>query len=163
MINLTLADFRRMKDAVKYDFLIVGGGIFGITTAIELCKRGYKVGLLSPDTIPHHLAASTDITKAVRMEYGSDKEYFRMAETSISRWKEWNETLGVTLYHEVGFLMLCKEKMESEKQRYERLSFRNLQEGGYTPERLKSHDLVRRFPAVNASTYIEASVKSRFK
>lgn len=63
----------------NYDFLIIGAGIFGMTTAIELAKRKYKVGILNPNTIPHHLAASTDVTKIVRMEYGSDSEYFRMA------------------------------------------------------------------------------------
>lgn len=66
-----------MNSRLKYDFLIVGGGIFGITAAVELSKRKYKVGLINPDTIPHHLAASTDVTKAVCMEYGSDREYFR--------------------------------------------------------------------------------------
>ncbi|GGA13817.1 FAD-dependent oxidoreductase [Okeania sp. KiyG1] len=75
----------------KYDFLIVGSGIFGITAVVELAKRKYKVAVINPDTIPHHLAASTDITKVVRMEYGTDKEYFRMAEICIDRWKEWND------------------------------------------------------------------------
>ena len=63
-----------------YDFLIVGAGIFGLSAAIELRKRNYRVGILNPDTIPHHLAASTDISKAVRLEYGSDREYFEMTE-----------------------------------------------------------------------------------
>ena len=50
------------------DFLIVGAGIFGITTAIELQKKKYSVAVINPDTIPHPLAASTDISKVVRME-----------------------------------------------------------------------------------------------
>jgi len=93
----------------KYDVLVIGGGIFGVTAAVELAKRKYKVGLLNPDTLPHYMAASTDVTKAVRMEYGSDREYFKMAERSIQLWREWNNVFGKELYHEVGFLMLCRK------------------------------------------------------
>ena len=116
----------------KYDFLIVGSGIFGITAAVELGKRKYKVAVINPDTIPHHLAASTDITKVVRMEYGTDKEYFRMAEICIDRWKDWNELFGQKFYHEVGFLMLCKDKIESDRHKFEKSSYQNLIESGYS-------------------------------
>ena len=120
----------------KYDFLIIGGGIFGVTAAIELTKRKYKVGLINPDTIPHHLAASTDVTKAVRMEYGSDEEYFRMVEICIDRWHAWNDLFGETLYHEVGYLMLCTDNIESEKHTYEKCSYENLVAHGYPTNRL---------------------------
>ena len=63
-----------------YDFLVLGAGIFGITTAIELIQQGYSVAIINPDQIPHPDAASTDISKIVRMEYGSDIEYMKMVE-----------------------------------------------------------------------------------
>ncbi|HLF46704.1 MAG TPA: FAD-dependent oxidoreductase, partial [Chitinophagaceae bacterium] len=75
----------------QYDFLILGAGIFGITTAIELRKKKYSVGILNPDTIPHPLAESTDISKIIRMEYGTDEEYMDMAAECIIKWREWNE------------------------------------------------------------------------
>lgn len=140
----------------NYDFLLLGGGVFGITTAIELAKRRYKVGLLNPDTIPHHLAASTDVTKAVRMEYGSDEEYFRMAALSIERWRAWNDLFGEALYHEVGFLMLCRDRLESEQHQFEQAGYDNLRKYGYRPERLDAQALQQRFPAVNTTTYPEA-------
>ena len=136
-----------------YDFLIIGGGIFGMSTAVELAKRKYKVGLINPDSIPHHLAASTDITKVVRMEYGSDMEYFRMAEICMQRWQEWNEFFGVQLYHEVGLMMLCKEKMETERQTFERNSFENLVANGYETNRMDAQALAKRFPALKEGTY----------
>ena len=142
---------------MKYDFLVIGGGIFGITAAVELAKRRYKVGLLNPDTIPHHLAASTDITKAVRMEYGSDHEYFNMVEICIERWQEWNDFFGRQLYHEVGFLMLCRESIESAQNRYEMESYKNLLAAGYHPQRLDVQALQERFPAVNTDNYHDAS------
>ena len=112
MTNTTLTD----------DFLIIGAGIFGITAAVELAKRKYRVSVINPDTVPHHLAASTDITKAVRKENGSDREYFRMAEICIHRWKAWNNFFGETLYHVAGFLILCKDAIDSARHTFERVS-----------------------------------------
>ncbi len=144
-------------NTLTYDFLIIGAGIFGITAAVELAKRKYRVGVINPDTVPHHLAASNDITKAVRMEYGSDREYFHMAEVSIDRWKAWNDLFGETLYHEVGFLMLCKDSIESERQSYESASYENLIRSGYQSDRLGVAELQKRFPAVNTEVYVDAS------
>lgn len=144
-----------------YDFLIIGGGIFGLSTAMELAQRKYRVGLLNPDTLPHHLAASTDISKIVRMEYGTDSEYFRMAEISIERWHAWNDLLGETLYHETGLLMLCQDKLESKRQRFEYSSVQQLQAHGYATDHLEAQALARRFPAVNASHYSEAHFNPR--
>ncbi|MEM6865817.1 MAG: FAD-dependent oxidoreductase [Bacteroidota bacterium] len=145
----------------KYDVLIVGGGIYGVTAAVELAKRKHKVGLINPDTVPHHMAASTDVTKAVRMEYGSDSEYFRMVEKSIKKWKQWNDFFGEKLYHEVGFLMLCKEAIESERHTFEKYSYQHLMEAGYQPDRLDATAIKKRFPAVNTNEYIDANFNAK--
>jgi glycine/D-amino acid oxidase-like deaminating enzyme len=60
--------------------IIVGAGVNGVTTAIELKKRGYEVVLIDPGPLPHPLAASTDISKAVRATYGADEDYTALAE-----------------------------------------------------------------------------------
>ena len=57
----------------QVDFLVIGAGIFGITTAIELHGRGFSVAVLDPGPLPHPLAASTDISKVIRMEYGDGR------------------------------------------------------------------------------------------
>ncbi len=58
--------------------IVIGAGINGVTAAIELKKRGRKVILLDPGPLPHPLAASTDISKAVRTAYGADEEMPRL-------------------------------------------------------------------------------------
>ncbi|MDH3651141.1 MAG: FAD-dependent oxidoreductase [Saprospiraceae bacterium] len=137
----------------RFDFLIVGAGIFGVSSAIELRKRKYSVALLNPDTIPHHLAASTDISKAVRLEYGSDREYFEMAAICIERWRSWNDLFNADLYNEVGFLMLGKEPLNSPNQSYEKASIHLLKEYGYHTEILDSEEVAERFPALNPTAY----------
>ena len=138
------------------DIQIIGAGIFGLTAAISLKKRGYKVRVVHDGSIPHHLAASTDISKAVRMEYGSDEFYFKMAEKSIHGWHNWNELFGTKLYHEVGFLMLCRKKLETLEQDFEYSSYKMLSRHGYHPSRIDQTTLKADYPALKAESFQEA-------
>lgn len=145
----------------QYDFLVVGAGIFGITAAIELQKRGHQTAVLNPDTIPHPMAASTDISKVVRMEYGADFEYMEMVDAAIDGWHAWNDFFEDKLYHETGFLMLCKQNASDDPESFEGASTRNLIRLGYQPERLSRQDLERRFPAFAAAAYTDAIFNPR--
>lgn len=140
----------------SYDFLIVGAGIFGITTAIELAKRKYQVAIINPDSIPHPRAASTDISKVVRMEYGIDREYADMAEASIQGWKEWNDLFNDTLYHEVGLLMASKTPLSVQKEGYIWDSYQVMLQKGYQPDHLMGTAITDRFPSWDINTYPEA-------
>jgi glycine/D-amino acid oxidase-like deaminating enzyme len=91
--------------------LILGGGVFGLTSALELRSRGWQVTLLDAGSIPHPDAASTDINKVIRMDYGTDEQYTAMGELSIQRWREWNARWGVELFHEDGFLIMTRGEM----------------------------------------------------
>ncbi len=142
-----------------YDFLIIGAGIYGITAAVALRQRKHSVGILNPGTIPHPLAASTDISKAVRMEYGADREYMDMAEASIEGWHAWNDLFRDTLYHEVGFLMLRKQPADANS--FEKTSYDNLLLKAYQPERLDTSAIQRRFPAFETGAYSEAFFNSK--
>lgn len=143
------------------DFLIIGAGIFGITTAVELYKRNYSVAVLNPNQIPHPLASSTDISKIVRMEYGSDALYMDMAAKCIPIWHDWNDLFGEKLYHEVGFMLACRESMESEKHTFEKSSFDNLISRGYKPQRMKENAVAERFPAFKKDVYVDGFYHSK--
>ncbi len=73
---------------------IVGSGIFGVTAALELGRRGHAVDLFDPGPLPHPLAASTDITKMIRMDYGSDEFYMALMEDAFAGWDRWNAEWG---------------------------------------------------------------------
>ena len=133
--------------------IVVGAGINGVTAAIELKKRGHKVILLDPGPLPHPLAASTDISKAVRTAYGADEEYAALAERSIPLWREWNREFGAELYHEVGFLFLRQQRMQPGDFEFE--SLKVLKQHGRKVERIDSATLRERFPAWNAERYCD--------
>lgn len=93
--------------------LILGGGCFGLTAALELRARGWQVTLIDQGPLPHPDAASTDISKVVRMDYARDEQHTAMGERSIERWREWNARWGEDLYHEVGFLVMSRDLMQT--------------------------------------------------
>jgi len=135
----------------KKKAIVVGAGINGVVAAIELRKRGHEVVLVDPGPLPHPLAASTDISKAVRAAYGADEDYTALAEQSREIWRQWNVEFGVELYHEIGFLFMRQRPMQPGDFEYE--SFKLLEQRGHQIERISSKQLLERFPAWNAKRY----------
>lgn len=131
--------------------IVVGAGINGVTSAIELKKRGHDVDLVDPGPLPHPLAASTDISKAVRASYGSDADYSELAARCLGIWRRWNEELGAQLFHEVGFLFMRRSPMEPGDFEFE--SSKTLQHAGRAFDRIDAASLRDRFPAWNATRY----------
>ena len=131
--------------------IVVGAGVNGVTTGIELRKRGHKVILVDPGPLPHPLAASTDISKAVRAAYGADEEYTELAGRSIKLWREWNKAFGVELYHEIGVMFVRQQQMKPGDFEYE--SFKVLERRGHKIERMNSAQLWKQFPAWNPERY----------
>lgn len=137
--------------------VVVGAGINGVTTAIELRRRGHEVVLADPGPLPHPLAASTDISKAVRAAYGAEQEYTELAERSIERWREWNQEFGTQLYHEVGVMFVRRQEMKPGD--FEHESFKTLEERGHKVERMNVPQLWKRFPAWNPELYRDGVIE----
>ncbi|PYM03156.1 MAG: sarcosine oxidase [Verrucomicrobia bacterium] len=135
----------------KQKTIVVGAGINGVVAAIELRKRGHEVVLIDPGPLPHPLAASTDISKAVRAAYGADEDYMALAEQSREIWRQWNVEFGVELYHEIGFLFMRQRPMQPGDFEYE--SFKLLEQRGHRIQRISSKQLREQYPAWNAERY----------
>jgi glycine/D-amino acid oxidase-like deaminating enzyme len=131
--------------------IVIGAGINGVTAAIELKQRRHRVLLIDPGPLPHPLAASTDISKAVRAAYGADEEYTALAQRSIELWRKWNKEFGLELYHQVGVMFVCRQEMKQGDFEYE--SFKILEQRGHKIERMNSARLWKRFPAWNPGLY----------
>lgn len=121
---------------------IVGGGIFGVTAALELRARGCDVTLFDPGPIPHPLAESTDISKIVRLDYGDDALYTAFMETALERWRSWSAS---RYFHETGVLFLRGAPLEPGS--FEGDSFDLLTRRGHRLERLDASSVRTRFSA----------------
>lgn len=141
------------------DIVVVGGGVFGATAALELARRGWRVRLVDRGPVPHADASSTDISKMVRMDYGADVFYHELAEAALEGWEGWNQDWPRPLYHPEGFLVLSTGPMRPWGFEYE--SHRILRERGYSPERVDAATLERRFPKWSAQRYPDGYVSPR--
>ena len=122
--------------------IVVGGGIFGVTGALSLAERGHDVTLLEAGEIPHPHAESTDVSKAVRMDYGADEFYASHMERALERWRDWNAGFGETLFHESGAMFVTREPMAPGGFEYE--SFALLGQRGHRLERLDQSAIAAR-------------------
>ncbi|MDA0311216.1 MAG: FAD-dependent oxidoreductase [Gemmatimonadetes bacterium] len=113
---------------------VVGAGVFGVSAAVELRRRGWAVTLVDPGPLPHAAASSTDVSKVIRMDYGSELFYHRLGEAALEGWDRWNRDWPRELYHENGFLILSAKPMNPGDFAYE--SYQALIEGGHSPVRL---------------------------
>lgn len=131
--------------------LILGGGVFGLTSALELRSRGWQVTLLDAGAIPHPDAASTDINKVIRMDYANDEQYTAMGELSIQRWREWNVRWEEELFHEDGFLIMTRGEMPPGSFEHDSHAF--LSARGHTLIRKDSAALRREHPQWKAESF----------
>lgn len=132
---------------------VVGCGVFGAHAALELAARRFSVTLLDPGPLPHPDASSTDISKAVRMDYGSDELYTELACRCIELWHD------DPLYHEDGFLLMTRSPMRPGG--FEHNGFELLGRRGCPVERIDSTVLRNRFPAWNARRYVDGYFNPR--
>lgn len=139
--------------------IIIGGGCFGMSAAVELQRRGHEVDLFDPGPIPHPLAATADISKVLRMDYGADEDYMALMEQAFPLWDEWNRLWERPLWHPTGFVIMTKEEMQPGSYEFE--SFRLLAKRGHHVERLDSTGLKHRFPAWNAELYSDGYYNPR--
>lgn len=92
----------RLPPSKNDQISIVGAGIFGLSTALHLARRGYK-NVTVYDKQTYHTTqysyfkgcdgASADINKIIRSAYGSQTEYQQLSIEAIEAWKQWNADL----------------------------------------------------------------------
>ena len=128
--------------------IVVGGGVFGAAGALELAHRGHRVTLLQDGGDEHPRAASTDISKLVRMDYGADEFYTALMERALEGWHTWNTRWSSALYHHTGVTILAPKIGDGG---YEGSSLAVLRRRGHPVQRLEAAEVSARFPAWAAS------------
>jgi len=86
--------------------VIVGAGVFGLSTALDLTKRGYRnVTVLDRYLPPAVDGSSVDISRVIRVEY-ADPLYGKMAREAMEGWLDQYKDA----YYQSGFVMLADQK-----------------------------------------------------
>lgn len=138
---------------------IIGGGIFGMTAALELSRRGYAVAVFDRGELPHPQASSTDITKMIRADYGADAFYSDLMHEAFKGWDDWNRAFPRPLYHQTGFLMMMEQPMQPGS--FEMESLQVMQQRDYPVQRIRGEWLRQHAPLWNPERYPDGYYNAR--
>ncbi|KAI1422206.1 FAD dependent oxidoreductase [Xylaria sp. FL1777] len=144
--------------------LIVGSGVFGLSTALWLARSGYRrvtvfdmqdTGTSGYDPRAGIESASADINKIIRFSYGGEIEYQRLASQAAGIWEDWNREIASLaeergeelpevlrrgeprLWYKCGFLRMGAG---SEFSGFELQTLRNMEKEGVRESQFKSDD-----------------------
>lgn len=131
--------------------LVVGTGIFGITAALALRRRGHQVRVVERGTAPSPTATSHDANRIVRADYGADEFYADLAMRAMDGWDRWNREWAPPPFRQDGFVLLAPAPMRAGT--YEGDSYRVLADRGVPLQRLDAAGLTARFPAWETTRY----------
>ncbi|KAG5786006.1 hypothetical protein H9Q73_000306 [Fusarium xylarioides] len=88
----------------KPSVLIIGGGVFGTSTAYHLIQRGYtNVTVVDRFEAPSRDSAGTDLNKVIRADY-PNPYYAQLGLETLAVWKD-PDSLFKGLYRESGWIM----------------------------------------------------------
>ncbi len=123
-------------------YAVVGAGIVGVMTALELRKQGCEVVLYDGWEPGHNRAASSDHHRVTRSAHGSDELYTRWQYESRTRWLELGRDWGVELFRETGGLLLAAVGNSA----WESAAIPTLERLGIPAFKLDPGDLETRYP-----------------
>lgn len=129
-----------------FDVAVVGAGVFGAWTALQLSRAGAAVVLIDAYGPGNSLSSSGGESRMIRMGYGPDRIYTRMAQRSLGLWQELFEQVGPAgterkLFQPTGILWLAREN-----DTYCKAILETLDDYHVRYERLERAELRRRCP-----------------
>ena len=133
-----------MGPSNSYDVAVVGAGVFGAWTAYTLQRVGLKTVVLDAFGPGNSRSSSGDESRVIRMGYGTDEIYTRMAMRSLELWKDFCSATGQSLFYQTGVLWMAVEN-----DAYVGKVRGTLEKLGVTHERIEREELDARFPQVN--------------
>lgn len=126
-----------------YDVAVIGAGVFGAWTAYKLRQDGASVLLVDAYGPGNSRSSSGGESRMIRMGYGPDEIYSRMAQRSLVLWQElFGERHN--LFLKTGILWLARDRDP-----YCEATLATLQRLGINNERLDHDELARRFPQIS--------------
>ncbi|HXB73028.1 MAG TPA: FAD-dependent oxidoreductase [Candidatus Acidoferrales bacterium] len=95
---------------ISYDVAVIGSGSFGSWSAWHMSRAGASVLLLDAWGPGHSRSSSGGESRIIRMGYGADEIYTRMAMRSLALWRQiLDHRAGQTLFHRTGVILMARE------------------------------------------------------
>lgn len=126
----------------SFDVAVVGAGVFGAWIAYQLRGSGAEVLLIDAYGPANSRASSGGESRIIRMGYGRDEIYTRMAQRSHTSWQALFARINrPQLFQQTGVLWLARENDS-----YCEATLNTFQQNNVRFERLEQGALKRRYP-----------------
>jgi sarcosine oxidase len=130
--------------ANTYDIAVIGAGVFGSWTAWHLRSAGNSVLLVDAWGPGNSRSSSGGESRIIRMGYGPDEIYTRMAMRSLELWQDLLHQTQPPLFHRTGVLWLAREDDP-----YSTASRHTLSRLGVPIEIVPAAELAARYPQIH--------------
>src|SRR5690348_14279296 len=124
-----------------YDIAVIGAGVFGSWIAWHLRRAGASVLLVDAWGPAHSRASSGGESRIIRMGYGADEIYTRMAMRSLDQWQALFQRTGEPLFQRTGVLWMARQADP-----YSEATRRTLERAGVPMEIVPASELEKRYP-----------------
>ena len=94
----------------RTDVVVVGAGVFGLATALELARRGRTVTVIDRFGSGHRATSSTGASRSIRIAYG-EPFYVDLARDALDRWAALERATGMTILQLTGQVDLGPESV----------------------------------------------------
>src|SRR5215475_4841550 len=124
-----------------FDLIVIGGGVFGLSTALEAGRRRRTTLVIDRRTVPNPIAASFGPSRKIRATY-LDDHYTRLALEAMAAWRRLETETGAELYVADGNLSVSDTETDAHLEELATIARR----GGARVRWLDAGDLRRQFP-----------------
>src|SRR5581483_1529996 len=131
------------QDAVSGSAVVVGAGVFGVSTARELAQRGWNVRVVEQYTPGDVRSGSGGDTRLLRFSHAEAEWYTLLARRALELWRELEAETGVQLFEPVGLAWF-----ETGDDDFTRRSEQTLLRLGIPCERLTPEESRRLYPSL---------------
>ncbi|SPF45352.1 FAD dependent oxidoreductase [Candidatus Sulfopaludibacter sp. SbA4] len=100
--------YNRLVRQSSYDIAVIGAGSFGSWIAWHLRRAGKSVLLVDAWSPGHARASSGGESRLIRMGYGADEIYTRMAMRSLALWRNLFRHTEQPLFQRTGVLFMAR-------------------------------------------------------
>src|SRR5215472_10403355 len=94
---------------ISRDIVVIGAGVFGSWAAWQLRRAGRSVLLIDAWGAGHSRSSSGGESRIIRMGYGGDEIYTRMAMRSLDIWQAFCRETGEAIFVPTGVQWMARQ------------------------------------------------------
>ena len=129
---------------MKKNIVVIGSGIFGVSTAYKLLQSGQHVTLVDHLSISDDLKTSNGESRNIRFSHANDEFYSLLSWKAAGEWKKVEKLAGEKLFYDTGVAWFA-----SDENGWESHSKKILNKLNIPCERLSPDDAKALFPSLN--------------